>query len=216
MRKHGLTVDQLTSSMSSPPTGEFVRASEEENTDLFWGMRGGGGNFGIVTEFEFRLVPLGPIVLAGPIFWAMEDSPEVLRFYRDWIADAPDELTTIVFHRKAPPLPFVPSELHGKPVVLVILCYRDRSRTGRTSSADAGVRLTGRRPLHPEVVPRAPVDVRSGVPRRALVLLQELRRRRAQRRDDRHHRRALPEYPVAADLVPDLADGRRCLPGGRR
>ena len=65
-------------------------------------MRGGGGNFGIVTEFEFRLNPLGPMVLAGPIFWPMEESPQVLRFYRDWIAEAPDELMTIVVHRKAP------------------------------------------------------------------------------------------------------------------
>ena len=84
-------------------------------------MRGGGGNFGIVTEFEFRCVPLGTHVLAGPVFWPMEQSPKVLRFYRDWVADAPDELMTIVVHRKAPPLPFVPQELHGKPVVSVDL-----------------------------------------------------------------------------------------------
>ena len=79
-----------------------MNASATENAELFWGVRGGGGNFGIVTEFEFRLNRVGPIVLAGPIFWPMESSPEVLRFYRDWIADAPDELMTIVVHRKAP------------------------------------------------------------------------------------------------------------------
>src|SRR5205814_5314480 len=79
--------------------GDFVKASREENEDLFWGICGGGGNFGIVTEFEFDLVPLGPTVLAGPIFWPMEDSPDVLRFYRDWVADAPDDLMTIVVHR---------------------------------------------------------------------------------------------------------------------
>ena len=62
-------------------------------------------------------------MVAGPIFWPMEQSPEVLRFYRDWIAEAPDELMTIVVHRKAPPLPFVPAELHGKPVVAVVCCY---------------------------------------------------------------------------------------------
>ena len=123
MRKHGLTVDQLLSVDLITADGEFVTASENENADLFWGVRGGGGNFGIVTEFEFRLNPLGPTVLAGPIFWPMEDSPEVLRFYRDWIADAPDDLMTIVLHRKAPPLPFVPEEFHGKPVVAVICCY---------------------------------------------------------------------------------------------
>ncbi|MBA3365894.1 MAG: FAD-dependent oxidoreductase, partial [Actinobacteria bacterium] len=123
MRKHGLSVDQLVSVDLVTADGEFVQASADENADLFWGVRGGGGNFGIVTEFEFRCVPLGTHVLAGPVFWPMEQSGEVLRFYRDWIADAPDELMTIVIHRKAPPLPFVPAELHGKPVVMVICCW---------------------------------------------------------------------------------------------
>jgi FAD/FMN-containing dehydrogenase len=123
MRKHGLTVDQLTSVDLVTAEGEFVKASATENADLFWGVRGGGGNFGIVTEFEFDLNPVGPTVVAGPVFWAMEDSPQVLRFYRDWIAEAPDELMTLVVHRKAPPLPFVPAELHGKLVVAVVCCY---------------------------------------------------------------------------------------------
>jgi FAD/FMN-containing dehydrogenase len=123
MRKYGLTIDQLLSVDLITADGEFVKASAAENPDLFWGVRGGGGNFGIVTQFEFRLNPVGPIVLAGPIFWPMEESPNVLRFYREWIAEAPDELMTIVVHRKAPPLPFVPLELHGKLVVSVVCCY---------------------------------------------------------------------------------------------
>src|ERR671935_1508693 len=123
MRKYGLTIDQLESVDLVTADGEFVTASEDQNDDLFWGVRGGGGNFGIVTEFEFRLNPLGPEVVAGPVFWRMEDSPEVLRFYRDWIADAPDELMTIVIHRKAPPLPFVPAELHGELIVGIASCY---------------------------------------------------------------------------------------------
>ena len=123
MRKHGLTIDQLLAVDMVTADGEFVKASETENADLFWGVRGGGGNFGIVTEFEFRLNPVGPVVLAGPIFWPMEESGDVLRFYRDWIADAPDELTTIVVHRRMPPLPVIPPELHGVPVVSVICCY---------------------------------------------------------------------------------------------
>jgi hypothetical protein len=122
-RKHGLTIDQLLSVDLITADGEFVKASERENADLFWGVRGGGGNFGIVTEFEFRLHPVGPVVLAGPIFWPMEDSPRVLRFYREWIEDAPDDLMTIVIHRKAPPLPFVPPEFHGEPVVSVVCFY---------------------------------------------------------------------------------------------
>jgi hypothetical protein len=123
MRKYGLTVDQLLSVDLVTADGEFVKASERENPDLFWGVRGAGGNFGIVTEFEFRLNPVGPVVLAGPIFWPMAESPNVLRFYRDWITDVPDELTTIVVHRYMPPLPVIPQELHGKPVVTVICCY---------------------------------------------------------------------------------------------
>jgi hypothetical protein len=110
-RKYGLTIDQLLSVDVVTAEGEFLRASEEENADLFWGVRGGGGNFGIVTEFEFRLNPVGPTVLAGPIMWAMEDSPNVLRFYREWIKEVPDELTTIV------------EEFHGKHVVVVGTCY---------------------------------------------------------------------------------------------
>src|SRR4051794_25598291 len=110
-RKHGLSIDKLRSVDVVTADGEFVTASADENEELFWGMRGAGSNFGIVTEFEFDLVPVGPEILAGPIFWKMDDSPEVLRFYRDWAKDAPDDLMTIVIHRKAPPLPFVPQEL---------------------------------------------------------------------------------------------------------
>src|SRR6266540_1538980 len=123
MRKHGLSVDKLRRVDLVTAEGELVKASRDENAELFWGVCGAGANFGIVTEIEFDLVPLGPTILAGPIFWKMEDSAEVLRFYRDWVADAPDDLMTIVVHRKAPPLPFVPEELHGKPVVMVIPCW---------------------------------------------------------------------------------------------
>jgi len=122
-RKYGLAIDQLLSVDLITAEGEFVKASATENPDLFWGVRGGGGNFGIVTEFEFRLNPVGPIVLAGPIFWPMEEAPMVLRFYREWIKELPDELMTIVSCRKAPPLAFVPRELHGELVVGVICCY---------------------------------------------------------------------------------------------
>jgi hypothetical protein len=122
-RKYGLTIDQLVSATMVTAGGEVVRASGAENAELFWGLRGGGGNFGVVTEFEFRLNELGPTVLAGPIFWPIEDSPDVLRFYRDWIAEAPNELMTIVIHRKAPPLDFVPPELHGRLIVGVVCCW---------------------------------------------------------------------------------------------
>ena len=122
-RKHGLSIDKLLSVDLVTADGEFVTASADQNEDLFWGVRGGGGNFGIVTEFEFECVPLGPQMLTGPIFWPMEKSGEVLRFYREWVADAPEDLMTIVLHRKAPPLPFVPPELHGKHVIMVGVCW---------------------------------------------------------------------------------------------
>jgi FAD/FMN-containing dehydrogenase len=123
MRKYGLTIDQLISADVVTASGDVLTASDRENPDLFWGLRGGAGNFGIVTEFEFRLNPVGPEVLAGPIIWPMEQSADVLRFYRDWITDVPDDLTTIVVHRMAPPLDVIPSELHGRPIVTVICCY---------------------------------------------------------------------------------------------
>jgi FAD/FMN-containing dehydrogenase len=123
MRNFGLTIDNLLSVDLITADGEFVRASEEENADLFWGVRGGGGNFGIATEFQFRLHPVGPQVVSGAVFWPATEAPNVLRFYRDWIADSPDELTTSILQRKAPALPTVPPELVGEPVIAVVCCY---------------------------------------------------------------------------------------------
>src|SRR3712207_5611346 len=123
MRKYGLTVDSLQSADVVTADGEFVRASQDENADLFWGLRGGGGNFGVVTDFRFRLHPLGPHVMAGATFWSMDEAERVLRAYRDWIADCPDELMTIVVQRLAPALPVVPAELVGRPVIAVVACY---------------------------------------------------------------------------------------------
>ena len=130
MRKYGATVDNLLSVDLVTADGELVTASEDENPDLFWGVRGGGGNFGIVTSFEYRLHPVGPIVLAGPIFHPLEDAPEVLRFYREFAAAAPDELTTIVELELAPPLPFLPEDVHGKPIVMVCACYAGAPEDG--------------------------------------------------------------------------------------
>jgi FAD/FMN-containing dehydrogenase len=123
MRKYGLAIDQLSSAEVVTADGELLTASAEENADLFWGVRGGGGNFGIATEFEFRLHPVGPDVYAGPVFWSMEDAPQVLRFYRDWVADCPDEVMTIVVQRRAPDLPAVPRDLVGRHVIGVAACY---------------------------------------------------------------------------------------------
>ena len=123
MRKHGLTVDNLLAVDVVTADGELLRASEDEHPDLFWALRGGGGNFGVVTSFEFRLHSVGPTVLAGPILWDATDAGEVLRFYRDFVRDAPDELGTVVRFGAAPPLPVIPEDLHWRPVVMVGTCY---------------------------------------------------------------------------------------------
>jgi FAD/FMN-containing dehydrogenase len=123
MRRHGLTVDNLLEAEVVTAEGRLVTANERERSDLFWGLRGGGGNFGIVTSFTYRLHPVGPQVLAGPVLWAMEDGPEVLRFYREFVAAAPRELNTSIILRRAPQVPFLPPELHGRPVCGIALFY---------------------------------------------------------------------------------------------
>jgi FAD/FMN-containing dehydrogenase len=95
-RKHGLTVDNLISADVVTVSGDLIRASEDQNTDLFWGIRGGGGNFGVVTSFEFRLHPVGPEVLAGLIIHPFKDAAGVLRHYRDFASQTPDDLTVWV------------------------------------------------------------------------------------------------------------------------
>ncbi len=117
-RKYGLTVDNLISAEVVTAKGDLVKASEAENPDLFWAIRGGGGNFGVVTAFEFRLHPVGPEVLAGLMVFPFDRAPELLRRYRDVAAAAPEELSCWVVLRKAPPLPFLPAEVHGKEVLV--------------------------------------------------------------------------------------------------
>jgi hypothetical protein len=123
MRKHGLTIDNLLAVDLVTADGEQLRATEEEHPDLFWALRGGGGNFGVATSFEFRLHPVGPIVLAGPIFWDAADSGEVLRCYRGLLRDAPDELGTVVRFGTAPPLSVIPEQLHWRRVIMIGTCY---------------------------------------------------------------------------------------------
>ncbi|MGH3073115.1 MAG: FAD-binding oxidoreductase [Gaiellaceae bacterium] len=130
MRKHGATVDNLLAVDLVTADGELVTASRDENPDLFWGVRGGGGNFGVVTSFEYRLHPVGPIVLAGTILHPLEDAHEVLAFYREFIAAVPDEVTTIVKLTVAPPLPALPEHVHGRPVVIVGACYAGAPEDG--------------------------------------------------------------------------------------
>jgi FAD/FMN-containing dehydrogenase len=123
MRKYGLAVDNLLAADVVTAEGSVVRASADEHPDLFWALRGGGGNFGVVTSFQFALHPVGPTVMAGPVFWAADDTTDVLRFYRELAADAPDELGTVVRFGTVPPLSVIPQHLHWRPAVAVICCY---------------------------------------------------------------------------------------------
>ncbi|MPZ22257.1 MAG: FAD-binding protein [Dehalococcoidia bacterium] len=123
MRAFGLTIDSLVSCDVVTASGELVVANDRENADLFWGLRGGGGNFGIVTSFEFKLHRLPSTVLAGMVAWPMDEAPAVLRFLREFLAGAPDEVGVMGNLRLAPPLPGVPAELHGKPIVALVMTY---------------------------------------------------------------------------------------------
>ena len=123
MRKHGLACDNLRAAEIVTADGQVLTASADENADLLWGLRGGGGNFGVVTVFEFDLHPVGPTVAAGPVFYPGERAQEIMRFYRDYVRDLPDEATTLVNLLTAPPAPFLPEEWHGKKLVALIGCY---------------------------------------------------------------------------------------------
>ena len=123
MRKYGLTCDNLLSADVVTADGGFLTVSASENQDLFWAIRGGGGNFGIVTSFEYRLHSLGPTVLAGVVLHPAENAREVLRFYREYISTVPDELTACLNLRAAPAVPWVPDHLQGRPIVGIIVCY---------------------------------------------------------------------------------------------
>jgi FAD/FMN-containing dehydrogenase len=125
-----LTVDNLISADVVTAEGELVHASEDENPDLFWRIRGGGGNFGIVTSFEFRLHEVGPTVLSGPIVHPFEDTAAVLSAYREFTADAPDDVTVWFAIRHAPPLPFIPEEWHGGKVLILVAFYAGEMSEG--------------------------------------------------------------------------------------
>lgn len=129
-RSLGLTVDNLLSADVVTAEGKLVKASQTENSDLFWGLRGGGGNFGIVTSFQFRLHPVGPEVLSGLIVHPFSDASNVFRHYKKFVATAPEKLTCWCVLRKAPPLPFLPAEVHGKEIFIIALLYAGDMKEG--------------------------------------------------------------------------------------
>jgi hypothetical protein len=123
MRKHGLTVDNLLSVELVTARGEQLRVDADSDPELFWGLRGGGGNFGVATAFEYRLHPVGPLAMGGPVFWPLSEAPRVARALREYAPEAPDELGMTLSMMLAPPLPFLEPEQFGKPVVALVLVW---------------------------------------------------------------------------------------------
>jgi FAD/FMN-containing dehydrogenase len=140
-RKHGFTVDNLISAQVVTASGEVVTASEDENEDLFWGLRGGGGNFGVVTSFEYRLHELGPIVAGGLLAYPRDAAPELFPAWRDLMAEAPDELCGAFAFLTAPPEDFVPESVRMKPACGVVVLFAGAVDEGMRVVEDMKERL---------------------------------------------------------------------------
>ncbi|WP_245272895.1 FAD-binding oxidoreductase [Microvirga lotononidis] len=154
-RKLGLTIDSLVSADVVTADGRLLRTSTNENPDLFWAIRGGGGNFGIVTAFEFNLHPVGPEVLSGLVVHSFDQADALLRAYREAVNHAPEELTCWVVMRQAPPLPFLPPEWHGRAVMILAMCYVGDPAGGEKATKE--LRLLGH-PIADVVGPHRLVD----------------------------------------------------------
>jgi len=129
-RRHGWTCDTLVAMEVVTAYGQIVRASADENAELFWALRGGSGNFGIVTSFKYRLFPVGPEIYGGAIAWRGEDALQVLEAYRTFSEAAPRELTSVAVLRMAPPAPWLPKEMHGQPIAAVFICHTGHAEDG--------------------------------------------------------------------------------------
>ncbi|HTT26684.1 MAG TPA: BBE domain-containing protein, partial [Thermoplasmata archaeon] len=144
-RKYGLTIDNLVSADVVLPDGDFVTASADENPDLFWAVRGGGGNFGVVTNFRFRLHPVRTVI-AGPTFWPLDQAAEVLQWYREFLPNAPEDLNGFFGFLTVPPIPAFPAALHLQKVAAVVWC--SLASPARTEKLLAGVTRVGQPALH--------------------------------------------------------------------
>jgi len=161
MRKCGLTVDNLVGVELVTAAGERVRASADSEPELFWGLRGGGGNFGVATAFEYALHPIGPMVLGGSVFWGIDDAPAVLRRVREVTPDAPDELGVALAMIPAPPLPMLPRDRVGKPAVALVLLWAGDPAEGERALAplrDVGTPLADSIAVVPYVFVQSMLD----------------------------------------------------------
>lgn len=129
-RRWGFTSDNVLGMNVVTAEGTLVRASDDENPDLFWGLRGGGGNFGIVTGIDYTLYPVGPEIVGGIVAWPQSEAPKVLELYRSLAEKAPPELTLVTLLRPAPPAPWLPKEIHGTPIIAILACHTGRPEEG--------------------------------------------------------------------------------------
>ena len=181
----GLSCDNLVSAEVVTADGQVLTASEDENADLFWALRGGGGNFGIVTSFEFRLSPVKD-VYGGAMFFDLERARDILELFRDVIADAPEQLGAFPAFQIAPPLPFLPENRHGDPLVAIVACW-----SGPLDEGERAVRaFHDAAPIVGEMVGEMPYPALNSafdglVPAGPAALLEGQLQRRAHRRGDR-------------------------------
>ena len=198
-RRFGWSCDNVLSMDVVTADGRVARASEEENSNLFWGLRGGGGNFGVVTGFEYKLHPVGPELMAGAIAWRAEDVHDVLEMYRTLTEQAPPELTVVAGPRMAPPAPWLPKEIHGRPIVALFVCD-----TGPIKEAErrvASIKAFGS-PVGDVIQRRTYVSQQSlldATPAKGAALLLEVRvPAQARSRVARQHNRACQAHRVAS------------------
>ena len=134
-RRWGWTTDNVVGMDVVTADGRLVRASEDENPDLFWGLRGGGWNYGVVTGIDYSLHPVGTEIVGGVVAWPASEAPKVLELYRNLSEEAPPELTLVGFMRPAPPAPWLPKDMHGKPIVAILACYSGKAEDGEKAVA---------------------------------------------------------------------------------
>ena len=227
-----MTVDNLVSADVVGADGTMRRASATENPDLFWALRGGGGNFGIVTRFEFALHPIPAEVVAGLLVFPMDHSREILQRYRTFVERAPEALNVWAVLRKAPPLPFLPAEVHGQGVVVLAVFYAgDPGEAAAQIDALRAIRSAARRARRPGAVRRLAAGLRPAARARCAQLLEVAQLHRAERRRDRSAGEYAGRLPSdhseifvalvsgAANRVPTSATayaGRDAQPGGER
>jgi len=141
-RRFGWTSDNVRSMSMVTSEGRLVRANASENADLFWGLRGGGGNFGVVTDIEYQLYPVGPEIYGGGIVWTADQAADVFDMYLKLSESAPHELSAVCLMRIAPPAPWIQKDVHGKPIIAIFACHSGRLE--EAESALAGVKSFGK------------------------------------------------------------------------